>query len=297
MKIKYLLIIISLGLFAANCTNKSTSNEINAQTDWSPSMGNTIKFWDGFNFADTATVNSKKMMEWMNTYMRLLQEDTQEVLTSINHSLDMASKDSLGYASFTNVLKTYIYNPNSPYRNDEWYIPVLEHIVSSDKASEGTRERAKFELEMVKNNRVGEKAVDFTYTLASGKSDNLYNIKAENLLIFFYNPDCDTCHELMTRINLSSVIYKATTAGLLKILAFYPDEDISAWEMHKGEVPEKWINSYDKKQAVLTKRLYDLKAIPSLYLLDKDKTVILKDADINAVEKTLFDKHPLIMGQ
>ena len=35
------------------------------------------------------------------------------------------------------------------------------------------------------------------------------------------------------------------------------------------------------------KSLYDLKAIPTLYLLDKDKTVLLKDATAEEIEEYL----------
>ena len=33
-----------------------------------------------------------------------------------------------------------------------------------------------------------------------------------------------------------------------------------------------------------TNRLYDIKAIPTIYLLDSDKKVILKDCSLEAVE-------------
>ncbi len=43
----------------------------------------------------------------------------------------------------------------------------------------------------------------------------------------------------------------------------------------------RWINGYDKELTVLERELYDLKAMPTLYLLDKDKKVLLKDARWN----------------
>ena len=36
------------------------------------------------------------------------------------------------------------------------------------------------------------------------------------------------------------------------------------------------------------KQLYDLKAIPTLYLLNKEKTVLLKDATTQAIEEYLM---------
>jgi hypothetical protein len=45
------------------------------------------------------------------------------------------------------------------------------------------------------------------------------------------------------------------------------------------------INSYDKGTAVLKNELYDLKASPTIYLLDKDKRVILKNTGIEQINQ------------
>lgn len=55
------------------------------------------------------------------------------------------------------------------------------------------------------------------------------------------------------------------------------------------------ISSRDDKRlrrgAKITERqLYDLKAMPTLYLLDKDKRVILKDAPVEQIEQWLTEK-------
>ncbi len=48
-----------------------------------------------------------------------------------------------------------------------------------------------------------------------------------------------------------------------------------------------WINSYDSTVSLKNDEIYDLKAMPALYLLDKDKKVILKDVTFNQVENYL----------
>ena len=70
----------------------------------------------------------------------------------------------------------------------------------------------------------------------------------------------------------------------LVILAVYPDEDIVAWREHTADFPKEWLNGYDKDQMINQEELYDLRAIPSFYLLDKDKRVILKDVPVEQIE-------------
>ena len=55
-------------------------------------------------------------------------------------------------------------------------------------------------------------------------------------------------------------------SGKLRIIALYPDTNMAEWVAHANEIPDTWINACDKAQE-----------IPSLYLLDRDKKVILKD--------------------
>lgn len=92
---------------------------------------------------------------------------------------------------------------------------------------------------------------------------------------------CKTVHEQLTGSRLITEMQKKK---LLKIVALYPDEDITAWKKHLPVVPREWINGYDKELKMRNEELYDLKAIPTLYLLDKDKKVILKDVTFEQLE-------------
>ena len=64
----------------------------------------------------------------------------------------------------------------------------------------------------------------------------------------------------------------------------YPDSDLEEWLAHLNGMPAGWVHGYDKGMEITQKRLYDIKAIPTIYLLDRDKNVILKDTSIEAVE-------------
>jgi len=297
MKPDRILFFIVVVLVTLGCNTKnSKEKDINRENspEWIPGT-DVVRYWDGYDFKDTLSLKSEKMIVWMNSYIHELQKKPNVVAQSLNHTLDMASKDSAGYTLFTKTLKAYMYDPNSPYRNDEWYIHVIKHIIESDQVSATNKERAGFTLDMLMKNRIGEKAIDFNYTLASGKTDNLYNLNSKYILIFFYNPGCENCQEIMDRMKGSEVINRVLSAGILSVLAFYPDEDIREWKSYQKEIPSAWINSYDKNQTVTNKKLYDLKAIPSLYLLNQDKKVLLKDADFGMVEKYLYENNALIM--
>jgi len=56
-------------------------------------------------------------------------------------------------------------------------------------------------------------------------------------------------------------------------------------------MPAQWIHAYDKGMEITQRRLYDIKAIPTLYLLDKEKKVLLKDTSVEALESFFSVMH------
>ena len=186
--------------------------------------------------------------------------------SSVKDMMNRASADSSMFVYFAGIYEKYLYDPNSPMRDESLFIYVLEAILEAPVLDDVNKIRPAHLLELALKNRVGEPAADFTYTLADGREETLYRTKADYLLLFFYNPDCQACKE---------------------ITDVYPDEDMEAWRNHISYMPADWINSYDSAVSLKNDEIYDLKAIPTLYLLDKDKKVVLKDVTFEQVENYL----------
>ena len=148
--------------------------------------------------------------------------------------------------------------------------------------------RPKARLELAQKNRIGTKAINFTYTLASGAQGSLYQLNADYLLLFINNPGCHACTETIEGLKQAPIISQLIKEKKLIVLSIYPDEELDDWRKHLNEFPKEWINGYDKKFTIKEKQLYDLKAIPTLYLLNKEKTVLLKDATTQAIEEYLM---------
>ena len=145
-----------------------------------------------------------------------------------------------------------------------------------------------YDLEMARQNRVGRTANDFTYTLASGRTGRMHNIKANYTLIFISNPGCPMCGDVKEQITSSPMLKELIERKELKVLVIYPDADLEAWREHLEDYPASWINAYDADLRIDKERLYDLKAIPALYLLDSQKRVLAKDCtDVEYIEKLL----------
>lgn len=246
-------------------------------------------YWENVDFADTTYLDHREVMEqaWVDyiDIMKLVPEET--AISAIKQMYKDAGKKKKVFFYFTDLAEKYLYDPNSPMRNEELYIPVLDAMLESAVLDDTEKILPKGRRDLAEQNRLGRQAEDFTYTLVSGKSGTLYGVKADYTLLFINNPGCHACEEGIKELKQAPAINKEFEAGNLKILSVYPDEDKEEWERHLSDFPKEWINGYDKKLMIKEKNLYDLKAIPTLYLLDKNKKVLLKDAVVGQIEQYL----------
>jgi thioredoxin-related protein len=237
-------------------------------------------FWDKFDFTDTMychvpDITEQAFVDFIGLFP--YASSRNKISEGVKKMLASAEVDNVMYNYFCSTAERYLYEPNSPMRNDEYYTPFVEHIVESSKVADVHKIRFRYLLDLLYRNRTGSKAEDFIYTIASGETGNLYSLSAKYLLLMFYNPDCKECRHTTEMLKNSAAIADAVSSGRLKVLAVYPDENLEAWKMHLKDIPSSWINAYDKSHAIRNNEIYDLKAIPTLYLLDRDKKVILKD--------------------
>lgn len=254
-----------------------------------------LHYWDQFDFADTSLIHRAEVTE--QAFVDFLQYfpyvSSIDVEKGISGMLNKAlTVDSSMFAHFTDLYDKYLYHPDSPLLNEEWYIPVLQFILQSSRIHDLDKIRPQYRLEMAMKNRVGQVTTDFMYTLPSGKKDRLSNIHSGYTIIFFHNPDCSACKEVKAKVQASDVVNSLLTStdGKLKKLVFlavYPDSDVALWKRHLLEQPKEWTCVYDEGQIITNQRLYDLRVIPTFYLLDREKKVIFKDVSFEKIENYL----------
>lgn len=250
-----------------------------------------MHYWNRFDFSDEKLtlrpeITEQAFVDYINILSYVSLDKAKE---SLNYTLKKAEANSAMYTYFASLFDKYFYGANSPFRNEEFYLPVLNELVKSDYLSEAEKSKYQFQLDMTLKNRVGQTATDFAYTLPSGQSQKLHSLKSEFIVLMFSNPGCSTCMSVIETLKKSAALNQAFAMNspartMLTFLTVYPDANIEEWKSHLSQLPENWIHGYDKGMIITKQKLYDIKAIPTLYLLDKDKKVILKDTSIEAIE-------------
>lgn len=194
------------------------------------------------------------------------------------------------FETFVELTDKYLYDPNSPLRNEDHYAFFASHLATSDLMEPVMQEKYARIVSLAALNRVGTKAADFRFADKRGRIFTLYGIKAELTLLFFSNPGCTACKDIIDVLNNDPVISGLIADGTMKVLNIYIDEDLEAWRSYMPIYPETWYNGFDPDLVIRGETLYNVRAIPSLYLLDRDKKVIMKDAPEGRLFEWLSNK-------
>ena len=247
-------------------------------------------YWQGLDYANAAWLADSAALEqvfvyWIPVLAQLSPDSRAKVAgTVITHGKGHpAMQLRLG-----ELAELYFHEPNSPYRSEELYIPILHALVEVSHIKDIYKERYCYQLEKALMNRPGTHATDFAFVTREQRTQRLSDIRSDYVLLYFFNPDCHDCKRVAAYITASPVFSSLLEYKRLTVLAVYPDEDLLVWKKHLYSMPEEWIVARYANDA--DRKAYDLPAIPNLYLLNWEKKVIWKDASAELIENWLRDE-------
>ena len=232
--------------------------------------------WEGFAFSNQQAVESREAEERFARFLLNLEQQTPTQQAEQIGALLAEAEQYNATARFLLLADKYLHDPNSPYRDDEQYLLFLQYAATHQLADYTTNPRYQKHYTMVQKNRVGTHAADFPFTTQAGEEGHLYGVQSPYILLFFHDPNCEECQWVKQQLESQHAHF--AQKGVL-VVAVYIDDEVEAWR--KAHYPSTWLSVYAPE--IDKQDLYDIKALPTLYLLDTQKRVILKDAQIDKV--------------
>ena len=234
----------------------------------------------------------QKFANWISVLdMTDLKVSEKAISRLCSRAIACETKDTASNVleTFLSLADKYLYDPNSPMRNEEYYLHFAKRMASYDGIPSEMKDKYAYHARMCSLNRPGTKAADFRFADRYGKMHTLHSIEAPFTLLFFSNPGCEACMSIIEMLKGEPKVSEMVSDGRLAVVNVYIDEDIAAWRDYMPVYPEEWYNGFDPDLVIRTDNLYSVRAIPSLYLLDKEKRVILKDAPEDKVFSYLMN--------
>lgn len=238
-------------------------------------------FWEKADLSHALDSDSVKLEQSFVDFISIFPYTESPVVTlGINNLLDKSSFDISLYRKVVRLAEKYLYNVDSPLKEDEYYIPFLANYLESSLVKDSDKLRQNLQYDFVLKNRKGEKAADFGFELRDGTKSSLYDITSPNdLLLIFYDPDCDNCKKTMSRIQTDAGLQEKVKTKEMTVLAVYSGDEKELWDRTKMSLPDEWIVGYEDG-TIQDEDIYILRMQPTLYLLDSDKKVKRKEFSI-----------------
>lgn len=204
-------------------------------------------FWQDYAFADSTAMNHEVGEQGMVDFLNFMQH--ADSLSAAHGAVVLA--DSLAahpsaLTFFEGLMEHYLGDSDSPLHSDGVYAQLLRALPESPQRV--------WLLEQLAKNPVGSRAADIYVTTPDGKRTRLYDIKAEQTLLIFYDPDCRRCQRLDAQL----------------------EQEPSIVQNPRLKVVRKDVNDLNGE--------YYVPHTPALYLLDSEKRVVLKDGNEDALK-------------
>lgn len=248
-------------------------------------------FWDRFDFQNGAKYleENRKLLD--ESFVDFLGIALSLPLEEVKDFLTIPAEKSHGelFRYFEEMYRLYLYEKNSPFQSEEHYISVLEWYSTSPKTDLALTQRSQMMLRLLKRNRVGNMAEDFSFTQLEGGIRRLRDYRGKPTLLFFYTPGCEGCIRATDALIEDPTLTEWLLWGRLNLLYIYVEEDIEAFKRSLSTLPEQAVPGINEDLSVINTPLYDLKDSPTLYLLDAKGYVLLKDASVEEISRFLTD--------
>lgn len=241
-------------------------------------------FWDAMDWQDhSLSLDTAFMEQNFANYLSILPyADEKARRRSVASLMQSAAADREAHAFLAWVAEHYLADPNSPMRSEDIYMVFLDEFAKSPIFDEAKKTRYRYQMERAMKNRPGSPAADFAMADRDGRRLTLLKAAAETegTLVLFYDPECEHCKEILGEIA------KWRFPDGIQVLAIDVTEDAARFERTKGNYPREWRVAF-ATDPIEDDDLYVFPALPSIYLLDGEGRVILKDAPVSAIASSI----------
>ena len=236
-------------------------------------------YFDNIPLSDPRIARTPFIDERIKYYMESL---TYQVPDSINKSLDyiLGHFDPDG-EPFKIYLVHFLndYAKSNVVGMDAVYVHLVDKYYATGMASWTEEEQLSKIVSNASKLRpilIGKKAPELEMKDAEGKLWSLHGVDSEYTVLFFWDPECGHCKKSIPPLTEFYEEYREKGVEIYAVCTKLRDGVEDCWEAVEERGMGGWINVADPLLKTRYKQIYDVRVTPQVYVLDRDKTIIMK---------------------
>ena len=295
---KLFLLALIVACMPWNSVNAQESNEVQAPATLLayPVAPDTIKtfenrvnyivdnFWGNYDLskpiADLNAFNGA-----FRDYLGFLRYCHRTVaISSVRDFLFKAQTNKANFEKIAMLAEMGLYNVGAEYWSDEIYTEFLKAVIGNKQLKQDVRKYYAKQMERINRTQLGASLASVTYTDADGKKVSIADIEADMVMIFItLDSDADQSFQRV-RLSTDVAINSILDSGKVKLLCLSPEKYSKEWAHNAKGYAQNWLVGACPELSV--EGDYDVRYTPSFIILDKDKNIIQKNVDLEAIKAT-----------
>ncbi len=249
------------------------------------------EFWDNVDFSDDRLLYTPVISNKLTRYIsQLTPQHPDSIIAAAKLLVDKSLPYPEFYKYFANQI-TLMYTPTESTLMDaeKVYVFMIQNYFTKERAFwsdaaniQGLQQRA---YEMA-GSVTGVKAPDVVAPGPDGKNYSIYDLKADYIVVYLYNPTCEHCMEQTPKlVNLYNQ-WKSQGKSL-DVYAIAIDTNDAEWKDYIAKNGlSVWSNVHDPTNKSIYAKYY-VNITPEVYILNPDRIIIGKNLKVNQIEEVI----------
>lgn len=254
-----------------------------------------IHFFDNMNFGDTSMLRtniiSGKLIQYLSLYQnnRMTKEQLEIEFIKAVQFIMTKTRD---YPEVYQYSMNYLISGFETYGFEKVITYIADNINLEETCVDDERKALlEKKVENLKKYAVGKQIPDFSVNSLTGEKTTLSDAGSDYFLVVFWATWCPHCTRLLPDL---SKIYFPESKNKFQILAISLDDEPSDLEafLKEGDYKFSVVCDYKKWKGELV-QLLDIYATPTMFLLNKDRTILAKPTTFDELKAELYKRNIL----
>jgi thiol-disulfide isomerase/thioredoxin len=240
-------------------------------------------FFDNIDINDERLTRTPILQARLNTFFTNVLIQSPD---TINKEIDKLIDKVKGNYKVFQFVSVYLFNhfrESEIMGHDAVVVKLADDIYLSGKAdwvSDEFKDDLRKQVERIRPNLIGKKAVNLIMDSYKGIFVSLDDIDKDFTILYFWEPDCGHCAEATP--TLKAYYEKAKNSGV-EVFAVCTTADKAKWQKYIEENKLEWINGWDPERRTNFGYYYNVESTPMIYILDRNKTIIAKKLSVEDI--------------
>jgi thiol-disulfide isomerase/thioredoxin len=237
-------------------------------------------FWDQYDFSDKQLINTAAYPKKLTQYMQMCSSSKSQI-----EAIDMLMPKLKAYPKYYNyTLSKFI---QVSYDADRVFVHVADtyfKAIGDGDADMATLERIRFKAQAYRTTLNGLVASEIMLPDTAGQMRKLSELQAKYTILYFYSPLCEKCKVATPKIYQISKKYAEQG---IQVFAVALDADQANWKTYTRDLPG-WTHVHTGSVMHPLEEAYAIPELPCIYILDKEKKIVLKRFPVDQTEGALY---------